>query len=138
MSKPIRILCVDDNFLVSEAVKIRLRNAGGFKWLGSLASADELVAETLRLQPDVLLLDIDMPGRDVFEALRELREAGSPARAIMFSGHARPDLLDRAFEAGAWGYISKMDDHHTFIDAILKVVGGEVVLGPYISEVATR
>lgn len=125
----IRVLCVDDNNLVVDAIGIKLRLAGGFDWLGQLAHADDLTDEVEQRQPDVVLLDIDMPGRDPFAALEELTLRYPDVRVLMFSGHIRSELVDRAIEAGAWGYLSKHADTETIVSAIRRVAGGEFVLG---------
>src|SRR5262249_3145883 len=104
---PIRVLCIDDNPLVVDALSLKLTLAGGFEWLGALGSVDNLVAEVQARRPDVVLLDIDMPGRDPLDALSELVSAEPQVKVLMFSGHTRSDLVDRAVEAGAWGYLSK-------------------------------
>jgi len=130
---PIKVLCVDDNFLVAEGIKIKLMLAGGFEWLGQLSDADNLLDEVRRGQPDIVLLDIDMPGKDAFAAMEELRESGLDSRVIMVSGHVRTDLIDRAVEAGAWGYVSKGDGAQAIISAIDQVMAGKFVMGPEVS-----
>jgi len=127
--KPIKVLCVDDNSLLGEALEINLDLAGGFKWLGRLDNADDLVKVARVKSPDVVLLDIDMPGRDPIEALEELREAVPKARVLMLSGLVRNDLIERSIDAGAWGYLSK-NDAIGVIAAIERVAHGEFVMGP--------
>ncbi len=133
ISHPIKVLCVDDNFLVAEGIRIKLMLTGGFQWLGQLADADHLVDEARRTQPDVVLLDIDMPGRDAFEALEELNRSNPHARVIMVSGHVRSELIDRAVEAGAWGYVSKGEGAETIVNAIRDVMENKFVMGPEVS-----
>jgi DNA-binding NarL/FixJ family response regulator len=125
----IKVLCVDDNFLVAEGIRIKLALAGGFDWLGHLSDADHLLEQVQSLRPDVVLLDIDMPGKNAFEALEELSQTHPEARVIIVSGHVRADLIDRALDAGAWGYISKGDEADTIVSAIQKVMEGQCVLG---------
>lgn len=128
--RAVRVLCVDDNSLVADAVATRLYLVGGFKWLGHLPSASGVVDAVARLEPDVVLMDLDMPGPDPFHAMRELAEQHPESRVLVLSGHVRRDLLDRAIEAGAWGYISKSDDAGTLVSAVRRVARGEFVLGP--------
>jgi two-component system, NarL family, response regulator DesR len=125
----IRVLCVDDNNLLGEALGINLHLTGGFRWLGSLENADDLVRVAQRCKPDVVLLDIDMPGKDPFEALEELHKAVPKARVLMLSGLVRSDLIQRSIDAGAWGYLSK-NDAVEVIAAIERVAHGEFVMGP--------
>ena len=130
---PIKVLCVDDNFLVAEGIKIKLMLAGGFEWLGQLAEADDLLKEVQEKHPDVVLLDIDMPGKDAFVALEELNALGLGTRVIMVSGHVRTELVDRAVEAGAWGYVSKGEGSDQIITAIRDVMDGKFVMGPEVA-----
>lgn len=126
----ISVLCVDDNRFVAEAVAAKLRLAGGFRWAGSLDSAEHLVETAVRCAPDIILLDVDMPGTDPFEAMRELSRRGSAARVIIFSGYLHPDLLDRAIRIGAWGYITKSDGEEALLAGIHRVAAGEFALSP--------
>lgn len=127
---PIRVLCVDDNRFVAEAIELKLKSEGGFEWCGRLAGAERLVDEASRIRPDVVLLDIDMPGKDAFESLAELAAAHPEVRTVMLSGHVRRELIDRSLEAGAWGYVSKNDGVASIVAAIRQVAKGEVALGP--------
>jgi len=135
---PISVLCVDDNDLVASAVAMKLRMEGGFIWKGRLASADGLVQAVLRERPAVILLDIDMPGKDPFEAIAKLAESASECRVVIFSGHARSELLARAIDAGAWGYVSKSDGEDALVDAVRAVAGGQFALSPEIRAICER
>jgi DNA-binding NarL/FixJ family response regulator len=132
LDEPIKVLCVDDNDMVAEAIRIKVRMAEGVSWLGRLADAGNLVETARELCPDVVLLDIDMPGKDAFVALEELASVCPEARVLMLSGHVRADLLDRAVEAGAWGYISKGDGIDSIIEGIRLVATGQFAMGPNI------
>jgi DNA-binding NarL/FixJ family response regulator len=123
------VLCVDDDDLIGQVVRITLKRAGGFQWMGHIRSAQRLVEEAEHLCPDVVLLDIYMPGKDPFIALQELVARCPDVRVIMFSAHVSTQLVDRAFEAGAWGYVSKDEDGDALISALHRVAEGEVVLG---------
>jgi DNA-binding NarL/FixJ family response regulator len=77
----------------------------------------------------VVLLDLDMPGPNPIEVLRELTVQSPDVRVIVLSGHVRRELIDRAIEAGAYGYLSKNDDGGVLVDSIRAVARGEFVLG---------
>ena len=70
--RPIRVLCVDDNPEVIEAIRLRLEHEPRYAWAGSLATADRLMEVARARRPDIILLDVDMPGRDPFETVLEL------------------------------------------------------------------
>jgi DNA-binding NarL/FixJ family response regulator len=80
-------------------------------------------------EPDIVLLDIDMPGRNAFEALAQIAAELPHVRVIVVSGHVRAELIDHALDAGAWGYISKGDETDIIVSAIHRVIEGECVLG---------
>lgn len=122
------MLGADDNPSIGRALSVYLGREADVRWIGSLPSADELIEAVARLTPDVVLLDIDMPGRDPFEALADLSSSSSPARVIILSGHVRRELIDQAFGAGAWGYISKNDELSEIVAALRRVMTGEVVM----------
>lgn len=125
-----RVLAVDDNAAVLVALESRLAREAGVSWAGSLGCADSLVETVGRLVPDVVLLDLDMPGRDPLTALADLTQAHPRTRVIILSGHVRRELIDRAVAAGAWGYLSKSDDFAGIAAAVTRVMEGEMVLSP--------
>lgn len=131
---PIKVLCVDDNDLVAEGIRMKLNMTDRFQWLGQLRSAEELVQTVLHTRPHVVLLDIDMPGKDVFVAMQELSELFPNVRVVMLSGYVQQRLIDRAIESGAWGYVSKSDGADTVLNAITRVVEGEFTLGPDVED----
>jgi two-component system response regulator DesR len=126
----IKVLCVDDNSFVAEAIELKVLAQPDMQWLGWLSDAGGLVALARESSPDIILLDIDMPGRDPFDALRELYASCPRVRVIMLSGHVRRDLFDRAVDAGSWGYVSKDEDSETILSAIRTVAGGGFAIGP--------
>jgi DNA-binding NarL/FixJ family response regulator len=124
----VSVLCVDDNEQVAAAIRIKLRRTPGFLWSGWLATADTLVDSVRRARPDTVVLDIDLPGRSPFEALEELAGSCPGVRVVMFSGHVSHDLIERAMDAGAWGYVSKNDGEDALILALREVMAGEIAL----------
>ncbi|HVZ93679.1 MAG TPA: response regulator transcription factor [Phycisphaerales bacterium] len=130
MKRPIRLMCVDDNRLMADALERRLRNEDGIEWVGWVEEASRALLAVRESQPDVVLLDIDMPGQDCFELVGEIAQIRPETRVIMFSGHVRADYVDRAIDAGAWGYASKNDRIGDLLDAIGRAVAGEFVITP--------
>jgi DNA-binding NarL/FixJ family response regulator len=102
-----RVFCADDNPLVTHALRRYIERSGRFDWMGCSEDADTLLRTVDSLGcPDIVLLDIDMPGMDPFEAIGALGARCGGARVMMYTGMVRRDLIDRALEAGAWGYVS--------------------------------
>lgn len=125
---PLRVLCIDDNPLVVDALALKLSLLGGFEWLVPVNDANCLMQAVESQRPDIILLDLDMPGRDPLDALKELARAGCASRVLIFSGHTRADLVERAIDAGAWGFVSKHSDVETIVAAIRSVARGEFLL----------
>lgn len=123
----VRVLCVDDNWLVASSVKTALTRAG-HQCVGVLSSADALEAKVLETTPQVVVLDLDMPGRSALHALKGVADSHPDVRIIVLSGHVRRELIDQAFEAGAWGYLSKTDGVAQITDAVATVMAGDVVM----------
>lgn len=128
--KPLTVMCVDDNPAVARALQTKLMRVGGFEWLGSLPSADELLDACRDGCPDIVLLDVDMPGKSPFDALTELVGTCLDTRAVMFSGHVRRELVERSIDSGAWGYASKNDGEDELVAVLRRVAGGELAFSP--------
>lgn len=125
----IKVLFVDDDDLVAQIVRITLEQAGGFKWLGQLRDAGELAALARLECPDIVMLDLCMPGKCPFAAMRELAETCPEARVLMFSACDSESLIDRAIEAGAAGYLGKDANAPLLTWALRRVAEGEFVMG---------
>ena len=121
-------MCVDDNMLVAQAVERRLSREPGFEWAGWVAATGDLLSRVEQAQPNVILLDIDMPGRETFELAKEIFERYPQSRVIMFSGYVRADYIDRAVECGAWGYASKNECIDELLSAIRQVAAGSFAM----------
>ncbi|TAH34386.1 MAG: response regulator transcription factor [Planctomycetota bacterium] len=133
----LRILCVDDHAVLVEGLKAQFAIQGRLRVVGRLASAKNLLAETARLQPDVVLLDIEMPGPDVFEMADRLRHMHPRARCVFLSAHVRDGYLAAAYKCGGWGYFSKADELEDMVAGIQEVAasaGGTFVMGPKVRE----
>lgn len=128
--KTIKVLCVDDNPLMAEALRRRFESEREFMWGGWVERAADALKAIRDARPDVVLLDIDMPGQDCFELVGEINAARPETKVLMFSGHVRADYVDRAIDAGAWGYASKNDNVDDLLVAIREAWGGEFVITP--------
>lgn len=128
-SAPFSVMCIDDNVLLIDALERRLTIEQGFTALYRVDDPTEAVEEIARLQPSVVLLDIDLPGGvDALSLLDELVLKVPTARVLIFTGYPSGDLVRRAMSRGAWGFVSKGTTSETLIGAIRRVVAGQAVI----------
>jgi len=92
----------------------------------------------VKLRPDVVLLDVEIPGADCFAALRALTAQCPFSRVVMFSGHAHAALIDRSLQEGAAGYIVKDDEPLKIAQLLVDAARGECVLSPTAASVYMR
>ncbi|MBX3378294.1 MAG: response regulator transcription factor [Phycisphaeraceae bacterium] len=129
----VRVLCVDDHAVLVEGLKAQFAIDGRIKVVGRLGTAEKLLEEVERLKPDVVLLDIEMPGPDVFEMADRLRHKHPELRFIFLSAHIRDGYLAAAYACGGWGYFAKGDELEDISAGVLEVArskGGVFVMGP--------
>lgn len=133
----VRVLCVDDHVVLVEGLKAHFAVDHGIVCVGSLQSADRLCEEFHRLQPDVALLDIEMPGADVFEAAHRLRRMQPDARFLFLSAHVRSGYLAAAYKCGASGYFAKSDSLDVIsagIKEVARSADGTFVMGSHVRD----
>ena len=134
MIKTLDILCVDDHAFLVDGLKAKFELERGLRCVGRLATAENLVNEVARLQPDIVLLDIEMPGPDPFEAAASIHNRFPETRVIILSAYVRDHYISAAFKAGVWGYFCKSDDTDEIIQGIRKVSRGEFAFGPNVAK----
>ena len=130
MTADIRILIVDDHAVVRESIAERLNREVGFALIGSAGNADEAVEKVRSCAPDVILMDIDMPGLNCFDAARAIMAIRPVAKVIFLSGHVHDGYIEQALAVKARGYLTKGDNAATVTTAIREVASG----GAYFSE----
>lgn len=134
----IRLLCVDDHAFLVEGLKAQFSVTGEgreFQVVGRLATAQKLVAEAQRLRPDIILLDIELPGPDPFEMAGRLHRQDERAKIVFLSAYVRDHYIAEAYHCGACGYFSKADEINDIIDGLRQVAkgggaDGDFVFGP--------
>ena len=129
LDKP-RVLLADDHDAMLQRALSLLRN---FQVVGTANNGRDLVAEALRLDPDVIVLDITMPIMTGIEAAHELREAGSTAKLVFLTVHDQPAFLHACFTEGALGYVIKSHLGNDLIPAINEALSGHHFISPSIS-----
>ncbi len=126
-----RILLADDHPQLLERVAALLRPS--FEVVGTVQNGQELVAEAIRLDPDVIVADITMPVMTGIEAARRLREAGSRSRLVFLTVHPEEEFVTAGMAEGALGYVVKSRMRTDLIPAIKAALNGQ----PYISRLAS-
>ena len=104
-----------------------------FELLGTAGNGEELVEATLRLEPDVILVDISMPVLNGFDAVRRIKAGGSDTRIIFLTMHDDATLLSEAFRCGASGYILKQAAGEELVNAIREVAHGNNYVSPLVT-----
>jgi DNA-binding NarL/FixJ family response regulator len=133
----VRVLCVDDHAVLVEGLRAQFEIEGRIGIVGRLASAEGLIEEVTRSNPDVVLLDIEMPGPDAFEMADRLHRSHPRARVIFLSAHIRDSYISSAYKCGASGYFSKSEELTDIEAGIREVAGsmsGTFVLGPKVRQ----
>lgn len=126
--KPIRVLIVDDHTLFRSGIRLVLQRQEGFEVVGEAGDGLEGVKRAKQLKPDVVLLDLHMPGTSGLEALRLLADDAPQAQVVMLTvSEDAEDLLD-ALRAGARGYLLKNIDTDFLLDSIRRAARGESVM----------
>jgi two-component system nitrate/nitrite response regulator NarL len=131
--KPIRILIVDDHTLFRSGIKLVLQRHEGFEVVGEASDGLEGVKRAIQLEPDVVLLDLHMPGTGGLEALRLLMEDIPETQVVMLTVSEDAEDLLETLRAGARGYLLKNIDTEFLLESIQRAARGESVMSPQIA-----
>jgi DNA-binding NarL/FixJ family response regulator len=130
---PIRLLIVDDHPVVRDGLSGMFRGEPGFEVLGEAADGAEAVRRTIGLQPDVVLMDLRMPGTDGVSAITQLAEREVAARVLVLTTFDTESDVLPAIEAGATGYVLKDAPRDELLRAVRAAARGEAVLAPSVA-----
>ncbi len=130
MGEPIRVLVVDDHPVVRQGLRSFLDVQPDITVIGEASDGAACVNAAEELRPDVVLLDLRMPGTDGLAALNGLREHGNPARVLVITSFTDPAAVLPAMRAGASGYVYKDVDPPALAAAVRAVHAGHVLLNP--------
>ncbi|MFF5896724.1 response regulator [Streptomyces argenteolus] len=131
--KIIKVLLVDDHQVVRRGLRTFLEVQDDIEVVGEAPDGAEGVARAEELRPDVVLMDIKMPGTDGIEALRRLRELENPAKVLIVTSFTEQRTVVPALRAGASGYVYKDVDPDALAGAIRSVHAGHVLLQPEVA-----
>jgi len=133
--KKLRILIADDHGLVRRGAREVLHSQPGWKVVGEAANGFEAVQKAIELKPDVAVVDIGMPELDGVETVRQIRDAVPETKVLVLTMHESDQMVRRALDAGALGYLLKSDLTDCLPKAVKAIAEGKRFLTPKVSEI---
>lgn len=130
MPEGTKILLVDDHAMFRAGIRALLEAEGRMAVIGEASSGDEAVDRVRELKPDVVVMDLSMPGSNGLEATRRIAALELDTKVLVLTVHAEEEYLVPVVEAGASGYLTKTSADNDLIEAIKVVARGEVYLPP--------
>ncbi len=130
---PIRVLVVDDHSIVRKGIEALLEIKPDIQVVGEAADGQEAVTQAEKLRPDVVLMDLVMPGMDGIEAIRRILAIRPESRILVLTSFAADDKLFPALKAGARGYLLKDSGPDDLVEAIRQVYRGGSFLHPTVA-----
>ena len=129
-----RILLVDDHEVVRLGLKSLLEHHPQFEVIGEAGTAREAIEQTEKLRPDIVLMDIRLPGASGIEACEEIIKRFETTRVVMLTSYAEDEMLFSAIRAGASGYVLKQIGGDDLVRALESVGKGEALLDPAVTQ----
>lgn len=134
MSSPVRVLIADDQRVVREGLSLILGLLPGVEVVGSACDGDHAIAIAAELHPDIVLMDLRMPGCDGVEATRILRESVPDTKVIVLTTYADDRSVLSALRAGARGYLTKDSGAPEIHDALRQVLDNDAAIDPAVQQ----
>ena len=122
----LRVMIVDDHSVVRVGLKHVLEQSGEFEVVGQATDGEEAVKMAADVSPDVVVMDVIMPGKDGVEACREIMESAPETRVVMLTASTEVDAIVDAVAAGATGFLQKETDRERLLSAVRDAVLGEL------------
>jgi NarL family two-component system response regulator YdfI len=132
MNAPIRILVADDHLIIRQGLRLILETQEGFEIVGEAADGAEAVRLCAELHPEVVLMDLRMPGMDGLTAIERLRTEQPSIAVVILTTFNEDDLMMHGLRMGAKGYLLKDTDRETLFNTIRAASRGETLLRPEI------
>ncbi len=128
--KRIRVMVVDDHPVVQDGLRMLVSLSAGLEWAGQAQSGEEAVAVCDDLRPDVILMDLLMPGIGGIEAIKRIRQQHSRVQIVALTSFAEPDMVQQALKAGAIGYVLKNVQAAALAETIRAAYSRQSVIAP--------
>ncbi len=134
MANPLRILLVDDHAVVRAGCKALLENQEDLRVIAEADSGEAACRQFIEHTPDVVIMDLSMPGVGGIEAIRRIVSRQSDARVLVFSMHEDTLFVEQALQAGARGYIGKRRAPVVLVEAVRQIASGNIYIDPDIAQ----
>ena len=130
----IQIIIADDNFIIRKSLKAILGKVADIELIAEADNGEEAIQLAVDLQPDIVLMDFNMPNFNGIEAMSWLRQQGITARILLLTAYKDEALVKQALEKGAAGYLVKHSSSDELVEAIYAVHQGQTYLGHGVHE----
>ena len=128
--KSLRIILVDDHAVVRTGYKLLLENESDIEVVAELESGEQANQQARELNPDVIVMDLSMPGMGGLEAIRRIKAKNPEIKILVFTMHDNVSFVEHAMEAGASGYITKNNAPNILIHAVHQIAEGKTYIEP--------
>ena len=132
--RPITVIVADDHAILRTSIAFYLDEQPDVHVIAEAGTGDEALQLCLRNPPDVLLLDLNMPGRGGLDILPEIRRDNPQTRVLVLTGRTEEAFIMRALQAGAHGYLLKTSSQEELLESVRKVAQGNMILGTGVAE----
>lgn len=129
-AKPLRVILVDDHAVVRTGYKLLLENDPAIAVIAELGSGEEANTQARELNPDIIIMDLSMPGMGGLEAIRRIKAKNPEIKILVFTMHDNVSFVNHAIEVGASGYITKNNAPNILIDAVHQIAAGGTYIEP--------
>ncbi len=129
---PIRVLITDDHLIVREGLRLILETVDDIELVGEAKDGAECIALISKLEPDVILMDLQMPGMDGFTALKHIKKEFQDVAVIILTTYNEDEMMIKGLEAGASSFLLKDTDRESLFETIYATARGETLLKPEI------
>ena len=130
----IKILIADDHEMFREGIRTVLERDGRFEVVAEAGDGSEMLDLARRHRPDIVLLDLSMPGRGGLEAAVDLKEIDEKVKILVLTAHPEDDVAVRALKSGVDGYLTKDKASRELVEAILRIRQGKKYISPELAE----
>jgi DNA-binding NarL/FixJ family response regulator len=133
-----RVLIVDDHAFIRRGVQAILRQFPEWESCGEADNGNDAIRMAAELKPEIIVMDVSMPGLNGIEASRAIRKAQPDSKIVLLTLHNSPDLVRSAFRAGVRGYLLKSDAEQELVKALRIVIGEGAYISPKIDSEAVK